>query len=154
MADIYEDNEAKMRMFSVALENPTEHACLYISDIHDILMRRMKLQLQDIEGLQAHGANPKVFDVLVSSWSVYASKGIEHYIGRKYYLREINRGISRKVVIDKPFEQMTQVIVKGVPMFWTKQKLEKLFNWYGKVRKVSRDVWSKREEDEKQFNGT
>ena len=143
------EDRAKDRMFSVALVDPKDHESLYMSDVYEILIKRIGLRQDEIEGLQAHGSAPKVFDVMVKSLDIWGSRGIGSYIGRRYNLPN-----GRKVTVDTPYETLTQVIVKGVPMFWNREKMLRLFSWYGKVKKLSRDSWRKRDEDEKQFNGT
>ena len=142
-------NDGRERMLSVVLVNPTQQQSLYIPDMHEILIGRLNLDYDEIEGVQQHGGAPKVFTVMVTSMSVWNNRSLDSFIGRKYDL-----SYGRRVVIDRPYVELTHVIVKGVPMFWNMEKMNKLFSWYGDVRRIQRDVWRKREQGEQQFNGT
>ena len=142
---------AKERMVRIELIDSAnqEQQSLYIPDIYDILIGKMLLDVSEIEGLQQQGPAPTSFEVLISSIGVWTLKGIDRFIGKKFSLSN-----GRNVVIDRPYEQLTHVIIKRVPMCWNRDTLNRIFNWYGTVKRVSRDVWRNRDETEQQFNGT
>ena len=141
----------KERMVRIELIDSAsqEQQSLYIPDIYDILIGKMLLDVSEIEGLQQQGPAPTSFEVLISSIGVWTLKGIDRFIGKKFSLSN-----GRNVVIDRPYEQLTHVIIKRVPMCWNRDTLDRIFNWYGAVKRVSRDVWWNRDKDEQHFNGT
>ena len=120
----YIDNSVKERMLSIALLDVTNHfQSLYISDIWDVLVGRMDLELEEIEGVQSQGPSPKSFEILIASEQIWLDKNVDTYIGRKFSL-----GFGGSVTIERPYEQLTQVIVKRVPMCWTRDFLQKIFS--------------------------
>ena len=149
MANTYTASSAKERMISIELVDVTnQHMSLYISDIYDVLIGRIGLDVDDIEGVQQQGPSPKSFEVLIASARVWNSKNMDRYIGKKFDL-----GYGRIVTIDRPYEQLTHVIVKRIPMHWTRESLSKIFSWYGTVKRISRDSWRNRGTEDQHFNG-
>ena len=121
-------------MFSIELVDSTsQHQSLYIEDIHEILINKMNLEHDDIEGVQSQGPSSKSFEVMISSMTVWNNKNISDALGKK-----INLSLRRVVIIDRPYEDLTHVIVKRIPMFWGPDKLQKIFNWYGNVKKIKK----------------
>ena len=97
----YIDNSVKERMLSIALLDVTNHfQSLYISDIWDVLVGRMDLELEEIEGVQSQGPSPKSFEILIASEQIWLDKNVDTYIGRKFSL-----GFGRSVIIERSYEQ-------------------------------------------------
>ena len=145
--------EGKERMFSVELVDGPRYGSLYISDMHKLLCECIGLKMSEIVGLQQKVKDRdgliKCFEVMVSSMDVWQRVGLDNIIGKTTVI-----SYNRTIKVDRPYENLTYVVVKGVPMFWTKTKLEKLFNHYGRVKSLMKDTWNNKADSEQQFNGS
>ena len=138
MASTIDLEEGRDRMISVELIEPLACQSLYMSDMYWLLCDIIGLRVKEVEGIQVKTSNldgyAKSFEVKISSMEVWQRVGLDDYIGKSSKI-----SYNRTIRIDRPYENLTHVIVKGVPMFWTKAKLEKLFNWYGRVKILQKD---------------
>ena len=109
---------------------------LYLFEIHEVLGKFMKLEPSDIDGLAPIGAAPKCYEVRVKDMDTWQSKQVDSMFGIRFPLSS-----GKTVKVFKAYEELTSVIVKGVPLGWEDDRINKIFSWYGDVRKVEETKW-------------
>ena len=109
---------------------------LYLSEIHEVLGKFMKLGPSDIDGLAPIGAAPKCFEVRVKDMETWQRKKVDNMFGIIFPL-----STGKSVKVFKAYEELTSVIVKGVPLGWEDDRINMIFSWYGDVRKVEETKW-------------
>ena len=92
------------------------------------------MQPQDLDAIQMYGPNPRRVDVSTKSLEVWQRKGIDQHIEQKYVLTS-----GKTVVIVKPFEELKEVRVKRVPVYWGKDALNRIFSFYGTIKTITQE---------------
>ena len=127
------------RIFKIELipSNLGEKEGLYLEDV-DFILKRIKLLPEDIDGVQPRGGGTtKRCDVRVKDLGTWQDRNLEKYFGNTYTIPHNQKSF----VMTRAYEDITTLIVKGVPMYWENDRLLKIFAWYGEVKKIEEEVW-------------
>ena len=105
-----------------------DHGALSYDDAIEVIEDKLDLTHSDIHGLQKFGAEPRRFDIAIAS-AVWYNNSVQDSIDETVRLCS-----GKVVVVCVPNQPFTDVFVKQVPMDWTKDRVERIFGYYGTIR--------------------
>ena len=122
---------------------------LSYEEVYRVLETAMGLvPASDIEGIQFHGPNPRRIDVLPRNHEVWIEKDLFQHMNQSY---ELENGTT--VLITRPYEEYTTVRVKRIPMWFSVDEVKRIFNWYGDVVSIDKEVYRSNSRIREDFYG-
>ena len=126
-------------VFGIELVGPRGRDVVRLSedDVYEVLEGHMNLEPEhDISVIQMISPHPRRVDILPKCQEVWRVKDLFKFLDQHYNLRS-----GKKVFVHKPFEEVNIIKVKRVPIWWTKEGLERVFNAWGEVKTVKEDMF-------------
>ena len=104
------------------------HGALSYDNAIEVIEDTLDLTHRNIHGLQKFGVAPRRIDIAVES-AVWYNNSVQDSIDETVRLCS-----GKFIVIGVPNQLFTDVWVKQVPMDWTKDRVERIFGYYGNIR--------------------
>ena len=101
------------------------------NDVYEVLEKFLHLHPDDLEALQMHGPNPRRVDVSTRSIGIWSTRDLFTQINKKFALSS-----GKNVTICRPYDDYTDIRVKRIPLFWSTEKIKRIFNFYGEVKSI------------------
>lgn len=119
---------------------------LKLSDVKEVIKDILKLQPHELEGIQKNG---KRFEFGIKYGKTFLDKNLHAFLNKKYTLRN-----SKVIELNPASEDVSIVRVSKAPMYWSENKVERILDWYGNVKKIEKDFWRSGYDDaEDEFDG-
>ena len=106
---------------------------LQLGDVREIVQERLGVQPDELDGVQRKG---KKFEFGIKSARIFHDKNLISFLNQKYTLRN-----GKVVELTQAYEETTSIRVSKMPMFWDESKIERIFSWYGHVKKIEQEKW-------------
>ena len=123
-------SEAPVFRVNLVRDPNNRNAQLYIQDVYEFVEYEMEVSYEDIVGLQRRGLHS--YDVMIKREEY--DKYIDTLNGFKD--RKIELSNRKIVTVINPYEQLTYVVVRGFPMHWEIEKMNRIMSYYGEIRQV------------------
>lgn len=126
-------------VFGIEIIVPTgqKHIRLGENDIYEVLESIMDLEPEeDLETIQMLSPHSRRVDIATKCEAVWREKDLFSFMDKQF---ELENG--KIVLISRPFEELTSVNVKRIPIFWKKELVERIFSWYGTVKSASKEYF-------------
>ena len=128
------------------VQAPADEFFISLKDIHELLNEKLSLNAAHLEGLQAAHRR---YAIAVKSLEIWRDKRIEWLLDRRF-----NLSSGKVVELSKAYEAFTTVRAVRMPMGWDREKVERIFAWYGTVKKLDKEEWrAGNEEFSKEYAG-
>ena len=125
------DKEERVFRIELTENDPRDKASLYLEDVHKMNLA-LKLKPEEIDTIQQTSSTSCA--VMVKTLDIWQVKGIDDYMGSVLTLTS-----GKKLLLTRAYENLTNIVIKYVPIGWSKQRLFTIFRWYGEVIKVEEE---------------
>ena len=108
------------------------YGALSYDDAIEIVERHLKLDYRKTTGFQKYGAAPRRIDIGIKEqyfWEMSVQNKIDETV-------KLDSG--KVINICVPNQQITEVFVKYVPMDWEKDRVKRIFGYYGMIKSAER----------------
>ena len=108
---------------------------LNIHDVYDLVNDQMEISYSDIFGVQKRG--PKAYEIMIKSevYEMYEDT-IDVYMHRHTSLSN-----GKVVTVNDAYEQITDVLVRGFPMYWEEDKIRRIIGYYGEIKHMTKEKY-------------
>ena len=107
----------------------------------------IEVSYEDVVGVQRRGLHS--FDIMIKR-EEYA-KYIDILNGFKDKKIELSNG--KIVTVINPYERLTYVVVRGFPMHWEIEKMNRIISYYGEIRQVINERYSAKAAEGTRYDG-
>ena len=126
------------KILNVALVMGGGSKSLYLEDMYEIVEKLFKINpATELGVLQKCGAYAKSWNIAVQDADIHDRLNLEEFVGKRFRLP-----VNGKIVeVNRAFESFTQMVVKDVPPFWKEDIVERIFQSYGRISEIKREIF-------------
>ena len=121
-------------IISLEIENDSlkSYGALTLDDAIEIVESKKLLNLthNEVIGIQRFGVSPRRIDIALKT-AAFALESVQRNIDEICKLQN-----GKKVIISLPNTEQTEVYVKNIPMYWSYERVERIFGYYGIIKKI------------------
>ena len=140
-------SEAPVFRINLVRDPNNRNAQLYIQDVYELVEYEIEVSYEDVVGVQRRGLHS--FDIMIKR-EEYA-KYIDILNGFKDRKIELSNG--KIVTVINPYERLTYVVVRGFPMHWEIEKMNRIISYYGEIRQVINERYSAKAAEGTRYDG-
>ena len=132
--DYFADFPIKDVIFGIKLIIPhgvKVYLPLNYEDCMEIVEEHLEIDPTDMDGMQLYSTDPKRVDCTMKDMDSWNKYNLSDAIGNHYTLQS-----GKRIYIEKPYENYSEVRVRRVPAKWNQNHMQKIFSAYGTIENI------------------
>ena len=118
---------------------------LKLSDVREVIKDKLGLLPEELSGVQKIG---KRYEFGIKQSKTFYDKNVLSFVDKKYTLT------SGKIIeLTQAYEESTTVRVTKMPMYFSYDKVQRIFTKYGTLKKIEEEKWKVGTDDPNDYDG-